>query len=177
MISQSIRALTLSLMLALLQPVSAQTATPQCPHKTKTEDEHAAMMLRGEQAMGFSQTGTTHHFLLKTDGGLITVSANDAKDSASRDQIRMHLRHIAKAFSDGDFEIPMLVHDQKPPGVSVMKSHSQEIHYQFTESETGGQVSLVTQDPEAIQAVHEFLKFQIREHKTGDPETVEEPSR
>jgi len=177
MISQGIRALTLSLMLALLQPVSAQTAHDQCSHKTKTEDEHAAMMSRGEHAMGFSQTATTHHFLLKPDGGLITVSANDAKDSASRDQIRMHLRHIAKAFSVGDFEIPMLVHDQKPPGVSVMKSHSQDIRYRFIESETGGQVSLVSRDPEAIQAIHEFLRFQIREHKTGDRETVEEPSR
>jgi hypothetical protein len=33
---------------------------------------------RGEQGMGFSQAATTHHFLLKSDGGVIQVEVNDS---------------------------------------------------------------------------------------------------
>jgi hypothetical protein len=37
---------------------------------------------------------------------------------------------------------------------------------------TGGRVDIATSDPAALAAVHQFLKFQIAEHKTGDPTTV-----
>jgi|SRR5215469_16202749 len=68
-----------------------------------------AMKARGDQGMGFSQDKTTHHFRLSADGGSIEVSANDPQDNVSRDQIRMHLRHIAKMFQEGNFEIPVFV--------------------------------------------------------------------
>jgi hypothetical protein len=88
-------------------------------HKAHAQDESASSVMneRGGRGMGFSQTATTHHFLLKTDGGAIQVEANDTADSASRDNIRKHLTHIAEAFSNGDFAIPMFVHDTVPPGV------------------------------------------------------------
>ena len=44
--------------------------------------------------MGFSHHLTTHHFHLLKDGGDIVVTANDPKDTASVEQIRMHLGHI-----------------------------------------------------------------------------------
>lgn len=130
---------------------------------------HEAMMHRGQEGMGFSQTKTTHHFLLKPYGGVISVSANDPKDVATRDQIRMHLSHIARAFSEGDFDIPMFVHDQTPPGVAVLKSRSKDIQYRFKETDAGGEVTLSSHSAPAVTAIHDFLKFQIREHKTGDP--------
>ncbi len=137
--------------------------------QTPGAHDHEAMMHRGEKGMGFSQTKTTHHFLLKSDGGVIAVSANDAKDPETRDYIRAHLTHIAHAFSAGDFDIPMFVHDQDPPGVPVMKRLSNEIQYQARETERGGEVTITTKSGEAVQAIHDFLTFQIREHKTGDP--------
>ncbi len=145
----------------------------QCHHKAAGADTshtgHAAMMDRGEKGMGFSQSKTTHHFLLKSDGGIIAVSATDPKDAATRDQVRMHLSHIAHAFSEGDFDIPMFVHDQVPPGVPVMKRVAKDIQYRFQETDAGGQVVLSSGSSEAVHAIHDFLAFQIREHKTGDP--------
>jgi hypothetical protein len=32
-------------------------------------------------------------------------------------------------------------------------------------------VTIVTHNPEALKAVHEFLKFQIEDHRTADPTT------
>ncbi|HMK23709.1 MAG TPA: hypothetical protein VK466_15365, partial [Terriglobales bacterium] len=137
----------------------AQSEPAQCPHKAS---DHDAMMQRGEKGMGFSQAATTHHFLLKPEGGVISVSANDAKDTDSRDHIRMHLRHIARAFSESDFDIPMFVHDQEPPGVPVMKRLAKEIRYEFRETDRGGEAAISSKSTEAVQAIHDFLAFQIR---------------
>jgi hypothetical protein len=164
------------LLAALHLPAQQSTGqdNPQCHHQTDSARmDHEAMIERGEKGMGFSQTKTTHHFLLKSDGGVIAVSANDAKDSATRDQIRMHLSHIARAFSQGDFDIPMFVHDQTPPGVAEMKRLQSAIQYRFAGSDGGGQVIVSSDSAEGVEAIHEFLKFQIREHKTGDPTKVE----
>src|SRR4029077_17053431 len=110
-----------------LAAIAAQSQAPPTAQDEKPKDSHAdcpmqkthahddstssAMNDRGEKGMGFSQTTTTHHLLLSADGGVIEVEANDLMDTATRDNIRMHLTHIAKAFATGDFAIPMFVHD------------------------------------------------------------------
>lgn len=128
---------------------------------------------RGDAVMGFSHAKTTHHFLLKPDGGVIQVEANEANDAASRDQVRRHLKHIAKKFSEGDFTAPMLIHAQTPPGVPAMRSLKTEIKYEFEELERGGRVRISTNNPEAVKAIHEFLRFQIKDHQTGDSGEIE----
>jgi hypothetical protein len=128
-----------------------------------------AVNRRGEAAMGFSQTATTHHFTLTRDGGVIQVEVNDASDAASRDQIRQHLSHVARAFAAGDFDTPMLVHDRVPPGVPVMQRLKSEIDYSYEETPRGGRVLLKTKSADALAAIHDFLRFQIKDHQTGDP--------
>jgi hypothetical protein len=140
----------------------------ECPmHAT-----HTQMNERGEKGMGFSQTATTHHFLLNAKGGVIQVEIKDPADTTSRNQIRMHLGHIAKAFQSGDFDIPMFVHDTVPPGVSVMKRLQKNIQYSFEETPNGGRVVISSANEEAVEAIHRFLRFQIEEHKTGDPKVL-----
>lgn len=109
--------LTTALLLFFHQDPAAKPKPPDRP----TQDAHSQMNERGEHAMGFSQTTTTHHFLLKPDGGVIQVEVKDPKDTNNRDNIRMHLGHIAKMFANDDFDIPMFVHDTVPPGVPEMK--------------------------------------------------------
>jgi hypothetical protein len=118
--------------------------------------------------MGFSHEKTTHHFRLFKDGGAIEIEANDPHDKQSRDQIRMHLRHIAKMFATGNFDTPMFIHDQTPPGVPEMQRLKTEIVYKFEQTGKGGRVRISTSNPEASGAVHEFLKLQIKDHRTGD---------
>jgi hypothetical protein len=130
---------------------------------------HHDMQNRGNQGMGFDQDKTAHHFLLTKDGGIIQVLAKSASDKESVDQIRMHLNHIQHAFSSGDFDIPMFVHGQTPPGVPTMKKLKDQIQYSYEEMEDGGRVVISSKNADAVNAVHDFLKFQIREHKTGDP--------
>jgi hypothetical protein len=131
-----------------------------------------AMMHRGEMGMGFSQTATTHHFLLKPDGGVIQVEANGPSDADSLASIRMHLHHIAGAFQQGDFDIPMFVHNTVPPGEPEMKRLKDVLHYSVEESANGGRVIIRSENKDAVAAVHKFLIFQIEEHKTGDPTSL-----
>ncbi|HEU0185085.1 MAG TPA: hypothetical protein VFS27_07205 [Blastocatellia bacterium] len=143
----------------------------------KTDHNHEShaddVSRRGDAVMGFSHAKTTHHFLLKSDGGAIRVEANDAHDDASRDQVRRHLKHIAKKFSEGDFAAPMLIHAQTPPGVPAMKGLKAEIKFEFEELDRGGLVRISTNNAEALKAIHEFLRFQIKDHRTGDSGEIE----
>lgn len=128
---------------------------------------------RAGMVMGFDQDKTTHHFSLYEDGGAIEVSANDLADAKNRDAIRAHLPHIAMMFGGGDFDAPMLVHDTKNvPGAETLAKLKDKIRYRYVETPRGGRVDVVTTDAAALAALHEFLKFQISEHHTGDPVTV-----
>jgi hypothetical protein len=137
-------------------------------------DHVKGVQQRGEAhaGMGFSQTQTSHHFILTTNGGIIQVTAKDANDRASIEPIQMHFSHIAKSFADGDFGIPHFVHDQSPPGVNTMQKLKQQIFYSNQKLDNGARLVIATSSPQALAAIHDFLRFQISDHKTGDPTDV-----
>jgi hypothetical protein len=144
-----------------------------CTAAAAQQHDSTAMNSRGDHVMGFDQNKTTHHFTLTKTGGVIQVQANDSTDTASRDYIRMHLQHIAKAFAEGDFTDPHEVHAEVPPGVPVMENRKDKISYRFESIANGGKVVISTEDPRALKAIHEYLLYQIREHKTADPLDVQ----
>jgi len=129
----------------------------------------AALDERGERAMGFSQTATVHHFLLRPDGGVIQVEVKDSSDASNRDLVRQHLSHVARAFAAGDFDTPALVHARVPPGADAMRRLKSEIAFAYEETDSGARVLISTKNAEALAAVHAFLRFQIEDHRTGDP--------
>jgi hypothetical protein len=151
--------------------------------RAQQPDKHQSMMTqqqmdemnrRGDKAMGFDHLKTTHHFLLANNGGSIKVEANDPMDTESRDQIRQHLQHIAMMFSEGNFAAPMLVHDKTPPGTKTMSKLKAKIKYEYKETERGALIEITTGNAEAMEAIHDFLRFQIKEHMTGDPLEVKQ---
>jgi len=157
----------LTVFIASAQQEKKTPPTQPMPGMSEMQDEK--MNERGDHVMGFDHTKTTHHFRLLANGGSIEVAANSTQDKQSRDQIRMHLGHIAKMFADGNFNAPMLIHDQVPLGVPVMQKLKSDIQYKFEETEQGARIRISTDSPAALHAIHDFLRFQIKEHKTGDP--------
>lgn len=149
------------------QESKPKESMPDCPMMKKSGMD--GMQERGERGMGFSQEKTTHHFFLTKTGGLIQVEVNDAKDAESLEQIRQHLKHIAMMFAEGNFEIPMFVHDKMPSGVTEMKRLKSVISYKYEETLRGARVRISSDNAQAIAAIQSFLRFQITEHKTGDP--------
>ena len=155
------------LILALALAVGARQTETRDSH-----EHHTGMTDRGDQAMGFSQQKATHHFRLYQDGGAIEVTANDPKDSDSRSMIRTHLSEVAKMLAAGNFKIPMFIHGATPPGATTMAEMRDQIHYQYQETASGGRVRIQATDARALDAVHNFLRFQIEEHKTGDSSSI-----
>jgi len=152
----------------LCSSAMAQQASPT------HEDHFAGVNVRGDQGMGFSHERTTHHFHLFADGGSIEVASNDPDDASSQKAIRDHLRIIAERFSRGDFSIPMFIHDTVPPGIETLKQLNMKISYVVQNTTGGAEIRITTKDTSAIRAVHDFLKFQIEDHRTGDALEVQQ---
>lgn len=165
-------------LLFLAGPLAAQemSCLMHSQHANASASHQANVEQHGGEAMGFSHDKTTHHFVLYADGGAIEVTANDRADSESIREIRAHLTHIAMMFSEGDFSTPMFVHSQVPPGVPTMQKQRTDITYTFEELPAGGSVRIKSSNVEAVKAVHEFLRFQIEDHRTGDPSDISSPS-
>jgi hypothetical protein len=155
-----IMAFTALLIHAQQQPKTDASGTPGMSHEE--------MNKRGDKVMGFDHGRTTHHFRLRADGGIIEITANSDEDTKSRDQIRSHLGHIVKMFAAGNFNAPMLIHDQTPPGVPPMQELKSEINYRLEETKRGASIHISTTNSRARAAIYEFLRFQITEHHTGD---------
>jgi len=149
---------------ALVLIVTISSGVPQSAAESHSSDVDR----RGAHVMGFDQSKTTHHFLLYEDGGSIDISVKDASDKTDRDAIRAHLPPIASMFAAGNFHAPMLVHDTNVPGTSEMAMMKDRLNYRFVQTPKGGRVEITTADPDALAAVHRFLRFQIADHHTGD---------
>lgn len=142
----------------------------------QSQDHHADVNKHGDHVMGFSHEKTIHHFRLYPNGGAIEVEAIDGKDTASQQQIRSHLTHITSMFAAGNFQAPLLVHSQTPPGVPALQKLKDKVAYVFVETKQGGSVQIKTSNKKALEAVYQFLRFQITDHQTGDALTVSEVS-
>jgi hypothetical protein len=165
---------TFGLLLFAGSIVRAQEHPPMPPGMT--HEQHLAQMQkdaelkkRGAAAMGFDQEATTHHFLLTADGGVIDVGVNQSSDATNRDAVRAHLKEIAGEFARGDFAKPFATHGEVPPGVRTMQQRLKAIAFRYEDTERGGRVVIRTEDGKARTAVQDFLRYQIREHATGDP--------
>ena len=154
-------------LLALTMSFAVAARTQQHSHQHEGQRTEG-INKRGDHAMGFNHEKTIHHFRLTESGGAIEVTAKDQADTVSQEQIRVHLSHIAKLFKEGDFSKPMFTHGETPAGVSTMTRLKADINYTFEEIESGARVRLNSANPEATKALHEFLRYQIKEHQTGD---------
>jgi hypothetical protein len=130
---------------------------------------YALVQQRGHQAMGVDQYTSSHRFESLPDGGRISLE-RDPSDRAGVAQIRSHMRQIAASFREGNFALPGFVHDREVPGTRVMRERRSLISYLPDSTLRGGQLRIISRDPTAVAAIHEFLAFQRRDHRA--PATI-----
>ena len=169
--------LTLVILLLLSgAPLAAQHATmpPGMSHEEHLRQlqKDQALKQRGAAAMGFDQDRADHHFVLKANGGEIVVTAKAGGDVKTIADIRLHFREIAEAFAAGIFDKPLATHDEMPPGASTLAANKARVRYAYQERPAGASVVIHTDDSATVAAIHDFLRYQIVEHKTGDPLTL-----
>jgi hypothetical protein len=136
-------------------------------HENQAGDSaFAALQARAKVGMGVDQCASTHAFESTTYGGRVVYQMN-SEDVAGAAQIRKHLRHIATSFSKGDFTTPEFIHAGRVPGTEVMARKQGSITYTARDIPRGAELRVATKDGEALKAVHEFMAFQRKEHRTG----------
>ncbi|MGH7470639.1 MAG: hypothetical protein ACRENP_22050 [Longimicrobiales bacterium] len=130
-----------------------------------TDSAFAALQQRGATAMGVDQYTSQHRFEDLADGGRIELQ-RDSADPQDIATIRAHLQEIATAFQNGNFRTPGFVHEMEVPGTTIMSARRAVIQYTYRELPRGGEVRIATADPEALQAVRQFLAFQRQDHRS-----------
>jgi hypothetical protein len=132
-----------------------------------TDSAFAAVQERGKGVMGVDQYTSQHVFEDLLDGGRIVLERNDSTDVAAISQIRSHMRDILADFTRGDFSKPFGVHAQQVPGTEVMASRRDSLKYDVFDRPRGAELRIMTSDPVALAAVHEFLAFQRMDHRAA----------
>lgn len=160
-------------------------ASKPIDHSAMTPEQHAAMhggsnspnadsafaalQERGKMAMGVDQYASAHRFDVLPNGGRIALEMKDS-DPLAVAQIRAHLRLIEHAFQAGDFSTPEFVHMRKMPGTKVMSRKRQLITYTYADLPRGGEVRIITTDPESLAAIRKFMIAQRGDHKARGEE-------
>ena len=154
--------LTAALAASTLAP--AVLAAQHAGHGAHGDTAHAAMQARGQRVMGVDQYTSTHRVEALADGGRLELR-RDVDDSVGTETIRTHLREVVRRLGAGDFSLSVAVHDKEIPGARVLAARRALVRYSFRELPRGGEVRILTTDPDAVRAVHEFLAFQAKEHR------------
>ncbi|MEO8036179.1 MAG: hypothetical protein ABI837_17215, partial [Acidobacteriota bacterium] len=143
-------------------PMHAQHTTAHGDH------QHGAEVDARHDTLGMNHEKANHSFRLFSDGGAIELRANATTDRATVDAIRTHIRQITTAFSKADFSTPAFVHGDRPSGAAQMERLKDSLQYRYEEIPGGARVRVTVTSPEALAAIHDFLQFQVVEHRTSD---------
>jgi hypothetical protein len=138
---------------------------------TAQDSAFAALQTRGAAVMGVDQYMSAHVFEDLPDGGRIVLDRADSTDTAAVATIRAHMRDIATAFKEGDFNRPFQVHARQVPGTDVMARLKDHITYEASDRPRGAQVRITSSDSLAVMAIHAFLAFQRMDHRAAGHDT------
>jgi hypothetical protein len=157
-----------------MKAASEGTTTSHEDHVVASGDaKHGAAVDSRHDSLVMSHEVTSHSFRLFADGGAIELRANDSKDSATVASVRTHLHGIASEFTNKDFKTPTFVHGYTPDGVKQMERLHASINYRYEDVDSGARIRMTTHNPEALSAIHDFLRFQVIEHRTANSSKVE----
>jgi len=150
----------------VLLPACGFAQTPESSAEDTSERAFTELQSRGQQAMGVDQYTSTHLFDVLPDGGRIELQRG-VDDPEGVAEIRRHLQEIRDAFSRGDFSTPAFVHAEEVPGTRTLTARGAHVEYVYRDLPRGGEVRLVTQDAEALEAIREFMAYQRSDHRSG----------
>lgn len=135
--------------------------------------QHGVAVDSRHDSLVASHDTTRHSFRLFADGGAIELRATDRSDKETIDGVRTHLQEIAAEFAKSDFSTPAFVHGREPAGVAGMQKLHDSIEFAYETRDGGGRIRMKTANPEALASIHDFLKFQVVEHRTDNTGRIE----
>lgn len=156
-------------------PMHAQHMAEKKDHvKADGSAHHGKEVDQRHDSFGMTHDASTHSFRLFRDGGAIELRANRNGDDKTVAAIRTHLQDIVQEFRKADFSTPGFVHGYSPAGVATMERLRDVISYEYQSLPAGGRIRITAKTAEAIAAIHDFLRFQVTEHRTANSGKIEE---
>lgn len=147
----------LGLMLfCLFSSIQAQESS-SAKHGVKNSAAHQQLPYAVDQAIeGFAST---------SDGGIMQILAKAADDTKQIQHIQQYLQKTAKEYNQGDFSSTEKFHGTNMPGLAQMKAAKDHaIRYEFKTLNNGGQILFSTRNPQLLNALHDWIAAQIKEH-------------
>jgi len=131
--------------------------TPSMPSQARIDQ-------RSKKTMPFDLTKTMHGFQDLPDGGVETVMANDAGDTAQIARVHGHLRKEATLFGHGDFSDPAYIHRADMPGLPELRAGWRRVTMHYAAQASGATITYRTTDPVMVAAIHQWFAAQTMEH-------------
>jgi hypothetical protein len=147
---------------ARIAVLAAVLVLAACGGNETTRQE--AVSERGAQVMPFDLDRTTHAFEATDDGGVQTVTAEDADDTEQIALVRAHLHSEAEKFRAGDFGDPAAIHGDEMPGLAALRKGYAEIEVTYAEVEAGARLSYAATDATLVEALHAWFDAQVSDH-------------
>jgi hypothetical protein len=145
-----------TLALILGTSVAARSAQTQ-PQPESTAASH------GSQVMPFDQKTAMHMFTPSGSGGSVEVMVHNM-DANQIFLVRSHLRAEADRFSKGNYADPAYIHGPNMPGLASLEANPQLVSVTYADTTSGGVITLTSKDPKMIDAIHQWLGAQQKDH-------------
>jgi hypothetical protein len=159
------RALSIPLFVVILVSLAAaQASTAVAPELNS----------KFSKVLGTDIEKIDQHYYLVKNGGVIELAAKDPNDTATIKAIQKYLDTQKELFEKGKNDSEAEVHGKVPDGAPAIKKFRNEITFYTSKTENGGVLRMFTVNEQARQAVYEFIKFEIGEHRTGDALTADQ---
>ncbi len=129
---------------------------------------------RFSKALGTDANKIVQHYYLVKNGGVIEFTAKDPNDTAAISALQKYMDVQKDLLEKGKNDDDADVHGRVPDGVPGLKRLRNEITFFAVKTDNGAVLRMFSVNDQARQAIQEFMKFQIREHKTGDPLVAEQ---
>lgn len=119
---------------------------------------------RREELVPYNADQALETFSKTVHGGVMHVITK----SDNPEQVKLiqdYLRQISLEFSKGDFSSTMRIHGPDMPGLQQLKTaKTDDIRYEYKALSNGAQIHFSTEYPQFVQALHEWLDGQAKDH-------------
>ncbi|MBL1263356.1 aspartate carbamoyltransferase [Candidatus Methylomicrobium oryzae] len=119
---------------------------------------------RRQELVPYNPAQALETFSKTVHGGVLHVVTK----SDNPEQVKLiqgHLKEMAEEFRKGDFSSTMRMHGPEMPGLQQLKTApTDDIRYEYKPLTNGAQIHFSTEYPQYVQALHEWLDAQAKDH-------------
>lgn len=132
------------------------------PSGSQTVQHHVHHM--SPMVMPFDMAKTLHIFKMSEQGGTLQVIVRDPQWTEQVALIRLHLKHEAMEFQQGNYSDPATLHGGDMPGLKELMQGAVDIKVSYQDITDGGEINFETNDLHLLTAIHRWFGAQLSEH-------------